>query len=391
MCGIAGFYGGGTMEDLRAMTDALRLRGPDAEGHEVIALPDSGPVLLGHRRLSVVDIAGGDQPMYDRDRQLCIVFNGEIYNHLDIRRDLEQRGNRFATSHSDTETLLASYREYGEACVDHLNGMFAFVILDRARQRLFGARDRFGEKPLYYCHDGDFFAFASEMKSLQQHSMVPRSIDQTALIKLLAYGFVPAPLSLVRGIRKLEPGVSFTFDLRSREFASKRYYRYANQTDDSLEKANVNDIADEVLSLLSASVKRRLMSDVPLGVLLSGGLDSSLITALMTAHTDAPVKSFSIGFEEPSYDERVHSAFVAKKFGDGPSTQPMPHGGADRPCAGYPGPPRRAVLRCFPVAHMDGLPRCPQEGHRGSIRRRRRRVVRRLRPVRGDRRGASGA
>ena len=184
MCGIAGFAGLGDLGVLRRMTNAIAHRGPDAEGHW--AGENSG-VFLGHRRLSIVDLSGGAQPMWTRDGQLGVTFNGEIYNHAELRAELKARDCQFVTDHSDTEVLLHGYREWGENFVERLNGMWAFVIYDRARQRFFGSRDRFGKKPLYYFHEGETFAFASELPSLLQHPNCPRNLSPLSLKKYFAY------------------------------------------------------------------------------------------------------------------------------------------------------------------------------------------------------------
>ena len=200
MCGIAGFAGAGTQADLRAMADAIRHRGPDGEGFHVDA---KGRVHLAHRRLAIIDIAGGEQPMWNEDESIAVVFNGEIYNHLELRAMLVARGHAFRSDHSDTEVLVHGYEEWGDELPSRLNGMFAFAVWDSRRGRLFLARDRFGKKPLYYCSQPGVFAFASELTALQRHPSVPTDIDRRSLQKLLAYGFVPAPRSLYRGIERL--------------------------------------------------------------------------------------------------------------------------------------------------------------------------------------------
>src|SRR5262249_52092026 len=189
MCGIAGFVGPGSERDLRAMSDAMTHRGPDGSGEYI----DRGNgVFLAHRRLAILDIAGGDQPMWNEDGQVGVIFNGEIYNHLDLRRELVARGHSFKSDHSDTEVLVHGYEEWGEELPLRLNGMFAFAIYDRGARRLFLARDRFGKKPLYYTVGEGFFAFASELTALLRHPRVARSIDEISLRKFFAYGFIPA-------------------------------------------------------------------------------------------------------------------------------------------------------------------------------------------------------
>lgn len=195
MCGIVGFTGREDAVRLHAMADALAHRGPD--GHGFFHCAENG-VSLGHRRLAILDIAGGEQPMYNENGSVAIVFNGEIYNHAELRPILEQRGHRFRSSHSDTEVLVHGYEEWGVELCDRLNGMFAFCIFDRARRRLFFARDRFGKKPLYYACFGGRVAFASELTALLEHPDVPAQIDELAVQKYFAYGFIPAPASLYR-------------------------------------------------------------------------------------------------------------------------------------------------------------------------------------------------
>jgi asparagine synthase (glutamine-hydrolysing) len=203
MCGIAGFTGAGELSTLRQMTAVLAHRGPDGEGYWI----DEDPrVFLGHRRLSIVDIAAGSQPMTTLDERLVITFNGEIYNHAALRAELEKRGHRFKTDHSDTEVLLYGYREWGHGLLEKLNGMWAFAIYDRGRHELFLSRDRFGKKPLFYYADDNAFAFASELTALRLHPAVPGDVDQEALQKYFAYGFIPAPWTLLTGAKKLPAG-----------------------------------------------------------------------------------------------------------------------------------------------------------------------------------------
>jgi len=223
MCGIAGFSGHGTRQDLHAMAASLAHRGPDGEGFHV---EESLGLHLAHRRLAILDIEGGSQPMWNEDGSVCVVFNGEIYNHLDLRRELVACGHRFRSDHSDTEVLVHGYEEWGEGLPLRLNGMFAFAIFDRGRRRLFLARDRFGEKPLFYVDTPELFAFASEVTALLRHTLVDRTLDIRAIKKYLAYGLIPAPLSLYRAVRKLPAGWSLAYDLTKRRASAREYWRF---------------------------------------------------------------------------------------------------------------------------------------------------------------------
>ncbi len=312
MCGIAGFVGAGDRSTLRRMTDAIRHRGPDAEG---LWQDESAGVFLGHRRLSIVDLSGGAQPMWTADRALGVVFNGEIYNHAELRTELKARRCVFLTDHSDTEVLLHAYREWGDGFVERLNGMWAFVIFDRERQRLFGSRDRFGKKPLYYFHEGENFGFASELPALLAHPSCPRNLSTLSLKKYFAYCYIPAPRSIYERVWKLPGGHSFAFDLTSRELKITRFWEFKMEPDEALGR-DVPALCENLRDTLERSVNRRLMSDVPLGVFLSGGLDSSAIAALAAKHVPAgQLNTFSIGFNEPSFDESAHARFVAERLG----------------------------------------------------------------------------
>ena len=311
MCGIAGFVGRGDFDTLRRMTDAIRHRGPDADG---FWREEGAGVFLGHRRLSIVDIGGGAQPMWTRDETLGVVFNGEIYNHAELRAELKSLGHEFVTDHSDTEVLLHAYRAWGEAFVERLNGMWAFVIYDREKKRLFGSRDRFGKKPLYYFHEGDTFAWASELTALVQHPDCPRNLSARALKKYFAYCYIPAPLSIYERVWKLPGGHSFTYDLAARTLKTWRYWSYEIEPDAALRDDEA--LRAELRATLERAVQRRLMSDVPLGVFLSGGIDSSGIAALAAKHVPAgALNTFSIGFADPSFDESEYAQLVATQLG----------------------------------------------------------------------------
>lgn len=323
MCGVAGFVGRGDVGVLRRMTDAIRHRGPDAEGHWA---EENAGVFLGHRRLSIIDVTCGAQPMWTADGSTGVVFNGEIYNHAELRAELVQRGCQFATDHSDTEVLLHAYREWGDGFVERLNGMWAFVIYDREKRRLFGSRDRFGKKPLYYFHEGGTFGFASELPALLQHPNCPRNIDALSLKKYFAYCYVPAPRSIYERVWKLPGGHNFTLDLASGRLDVARWWEFVIEPDPALEaciydvdieyRPEITDLQENLSHLLEKAVKRRLMSDVPLGVFLSGGIDSSAIAALAAKHVPAgQLNTFSIGFNEPSFDESSYARLIAEKLG----------------------------------------------------------------------------
>ena len=296
------------------MGDAIRHRGPDGEGLHV---DPARNVHLIHRRLAILDIAGGDQPMWNEDRTVCVIFNGEIYNHVELRTLLVARGHTFRSDHSDTEALVHGYEEWGEELPSRLNGMFAFAIWDAPRGRLFLARDRFGKKPLYYCSQPGLFAFASELTALQRHPSVPTDIDRGSLRKLLAYGFVPSPRSLYRSVERLPGGCQLMVDVaRPHAAAVRRYWEFAIEPPLDIPKDPERVWGEELRALLSQAVRRRLMSDVPLGVFLSGGIDSSAVLAYACANMPkGNVHTYSIGFREPSFDESGFARSAAAKLG----------------------------------------------------------------------------
>ena len=290
---------------LGEMCEVLTPRGPD--GHGVFV---DETVALGHRRLSIIDIAGGAQPMATPDGRFRITYNGEVYNYIEIREELEAKGHTFAT-HSDTEVVLRQYMEDGVDCLAKLNGMFSFAIWDRDEGRLFLARDRMGIKPLHYaCVDGDL-VFASEIKSLLRFPGLSREIDPLSLSKFLAFSYIPAPHSMFRHIRKLEPG---SFLLFSKNGLTKDVYWDIPLNDNPISGMARGECEEDIRNLLRDSVKKRLRSDVPVGVFLSGGVDSSAITAFAAEATSGPVHTFSVGFEEASYDESPYAKQVAELF-----------------------------------------------------------------------------
>ena len=313
MCGLTGFVGPGGREHLGAMTGAIAHRGPDDAGFHI---EPEYALHLGFRRLAVIDVAGGHQPMWNEDDSVCVLFNGEIYNQAELRAQLLAAGHIFRSDHSDTEVLVHGYEEWGEDMPARLNGMFTFVVWDRPRRRLFVARDRFGEKPFFYAARPGFFAFASELSALIRHPAVDRTIDPRALQKFFAYGYIPAPGALYRGARKLPGGCSLTLDLADFSVTERRYWRFAIEADEHAPENHIPALTEELRALLDRAVARRLVSDVPLGVFLSGGIDSSMVLALAARHrTPASLDTFTIGFNEPSFDETPYARDVAAAIG----------------------------------------------------------------------------
>lgn len=289
---------------IRSMGAALAHRGPDGEGCFV-----EGAAALGHRRLSIIDLETGAQPMANEDGSLVIVFNGEIYNFLELRPELERRGHVFRTR-SDTEVLLHLYEEHGEAMAERLNGMFAFAIWDRRGQRLFLARDRFGKKPLYYLEDhGPYrFAFASELKALLALPGVCRDVRAESVADFLAFGYVPEPHSILRHVRKLPAACTLTVSEDGAR--QRRYWQLAFRRREMAWEEAVARID----GLASDSVRARLVSDVPLGAFLSGGVDSGAVVAFMARHAPGRVRTFTIGFSERAYDETRYARMVAERY-----------------------------------------------------------------------------
>jgi asparagine synthase (glutamine-hydrolysing) len=311
MCGICGFVGAGQQNVIDSMLGAMAYRGPDGDGYWT----DEHRVHLGHKRLAIVDLADGDQPLLSGDSALAIVFNGEIYNHKELRRSLEARGHRFLTDHSDTEVLLHGYREWGTSLTDRLNGMWAFAIFDKNNGKIWLSRDRFGKKPLFFSHVGETFVFSSELTSIIRHPAISSTIDSLSLKKYFAYGYVPAPRSLVKGVNKLCAGHNLIFDLPKNSLRVWRYWRYTPEPDDR-HNSNRSETTENLISELFKSVDLRLQADVPVGVFLSGGVDSSAVLALaQAARRGLPVSTFSIGFEESSFDESRYANEVAQILG----------------------------------------------------------------------------
>ena len=312
MCGITGIYafnevGRFNMINLARATTALEKRGPDHQGMYTEYF-----VGLGHRRLSIIDTSSeGNQPMKDKTGRFTIVFNGEIYNYKKLRQDLTSQGVHF-NSQSDTEVLLNLYIREKENCLDKLNGFFAFAIYDKEEKSLFVARDRMGIKPLLYYQDKDKVLFASEMKSLLSYG-IKRTVDYTSLYQYLQFNYIPAPGTILNGVKKLMPGHYMT--VKDKTVSITRYYQIPyNKSQLNPDKLDYSQQKARLITLLEESVKKRLVADVPLGAFLSGGIDSSVITALATKHRDQ-LNTFSIGYrDEPYFDETKYANLVAKKF-----------------------------------------------------------------------------
>jgi asparagine synthase (glutamine-hydrolysing) len=314
MCGIAGIVSTAAGEPMDAdvihpdlihrMCQTIVHRGPDDEGIFV-----KGRVGLGMRRLSIIDVAGGHQPVFNEDRSVWLVFNGEIYNFPELRDDLLKRGHHFAT-HTDTEVIVHLYEEMGADCVHRLRGMFAFALYDENRRKLLLARDRLGKKPLHYALQGDRLLFASEMKAILAVAPELAQLDNQALLQYLYYGYIPDPLTAFPGIQKLPPG--HLLEYQDGKIDVRQYWdlpQYGTHVPRSEEEC-----LEEMEARLAESVRLRLISDVPLGALLSGGTDSSIVVALMARASSKPVKTFSIGFHHHDFNETQYARLVAEKF-----------------------------------------------------------------------------
>jgi asparagine synthase (glutamine-hydrolysing) len=284
------------------MCDVIEHRGPDDSGYYV-----DDTISIGMRRLSIIDLAGGKQPIVNEDGSIVVVFNGEIYNFRELRYDLEIKGHRFTTD-SDTEVIVHAYEEYGSDCLDRFNGMFAIALWDMDRKELFLARDRVGIKPLYYAVIGNVLVFGSEIKSILEYG-IKREVDVQAVADYFVLRYVPAPRTMFKGIRKLEPGCYMVVNKNSVE--RMKYWNLEFKTI----PGNEDYFIKNILKMLKDSVKRRLIADVPLGVFLSGGVDSSTITAIASEFSLKPVKTFSVGFYGAKYDETPYARNVAEYFG----------------------------------------------------------------------------
>ena len=312
MCGICGVFdpASGAKPDravLEGMSRSIAHRGPDDEG----SFLDAG-VGLAARRLSIIDVEGGHQPITNEDRSIWIVFNGEIYNHERLRHLLSKLGHRFQTR-ADTEVVVHAYEEFGPDCVRYLNGMFAFAIWDAPARKLFLARDRFGIKPLYYTLAGEELVFGSELKAILEHPRVERRIDVAALNEYLSFEYVPTPRTIFRGIRKLPPGHTLSYSAKGLDIAS--YWDLSLKKSESRPPVSWRDYQERLRHELEQAVHKEMVSDVPIGVLLSGGLDSTTVLAMMAKSSSQRVKSFSIAFEEKSFDESRYARLAASALG----------------------------------------------------------------------------
>jgi asparagine synthase (glutamine-hydrolysing) len=308
MCGICGelrLDGTAPQKDLLLqMCATMRHRGPDDEGIYI-----GKNIGLGHRRLSIIDLSTGHQPLSNEDGSIWIVFNGEIYNFLELRPNLERKGHRFKTK-TDTETIIHLYEEYGIDCVQHLRGMFAFCLWDEKKRRLFLARDRIGKKPLYYTFSKNSFLFASELKAILEDAEIDRLINQEAIHHYLTYQYVPSPITIFTQIKKLQPAHIMVVE----DGKIKMFERYWKPEYTSKTNLSEPEIIESILEILREATRIRLISDVPLGAFLSGGIDSSAIVAMMSQLMDKPVKTFSIGFPEASFNELSFAKTVADIF-----------------------------------------------------------------------------
>lgn len=307
MCGFAGRinFNKKTQIDrtlIKSMCDAIKHRGPDDEGFFI-----ENNVGLGHRRLSIIDLNTGHQPMFNEDGSIVVVYNGEIYNFPELRKELLDKGHKFQ-SKTDTEVIIHLYEEYHESCLHKMNGMFSFALWDGQNEKLFLARDRIGIKPLLYSADDEKIVFGSELKAIIKDRSVSREIDFNSIDNYLRYGYIPSPHSIFKKVKKLLPGHYLTVQrgkLKIEQYWDIKYeYKYRSDEED----------AENILSLLRSSVEMRLISDVPFGAFLSGGIDSSSVVALMSQISNMPVKTFSIGFEEDNFNELDDARFIAKTF-----------------------------------------------------------------------------
>jgi asparagine synthase (glutamine-hydrolysing) len=310
MCGICGiYYRNGVkradLGEITRMTGTIIHRGPDEDGFYV-----NGNVAMGMRRLSIIDLAGGKQPISNESDDLWVVFNGEIYNYPELRQRIEQKGHRFKTR-TDTEIILHCYEEYGDEFITHLRGMFGFALYDEKRKRLVLGRDRIGIKPLYLYEDDEKYIFGSEIKAILKKDGVDRTLDYQALDMFLTLEYIPAPSSIFKRIRKIQPG--YMAILSEKGVEEKRYWDITN-----IEKLRYDDEREVFVALreqLRDAVRSHLLSDVPVGAFLSGGIDSSAIVTFMAEEYDKPIKTFSIGFDDASYNELPYAKRIAEKCG----------------------------------------------------------------------------
>lgn len=307
MCGIAGqltFKNSPDRGLVEKMTRSLTHRGPDGEGFYF-----SKKIGLGMRRLRVIDLLTGDQPIHNSSRDVWVILNGEIYNYQELRSSLRDKGYQFYTE-SDTEVIVHLYDEYGDKFVEHLEGMFAFALWDEKKEKLIVARDRVGEKPLYYYFDGEQFLFASELKGLLECRDIKKEIDFEALHYYFVYGRVPSPISIIKGVRKLEPASMLI--VKSGKLNVEKYWSLSFKEKLS---HSPEDIKSELLKTFERSVKSMMVSHVPLGALLSGGVDSSAVVSMMAKNSNRPIETFSVGFKEKDFSELSYAKIISKQFG----------------------------------------------------------------------------
>ncbi|WP_024296798.1 asparagine synthase (glutamine-hydrolyzing) [Methylomicrobium lacus] len=319
MCGIVGFIGDGSQQDIIRMNDTLRHRGPDEANYWY---SKDLSTRLGHSRLAILDIKHGQQPMTNIRKDLTIVFNGQIYNHQELRQSLIKKGHIFQTSHSDTETILHAYAEWEDSCVDYFNGMWAFVIIDSKNKRLFASRDRLGKKPFFYTKTSNGLIFASELTAITKHPACSSpQINPLSLQKFFAYGYVPAPLSIYQNIFKLEAGCNLSYDYKTDKLSTYRYWEFNLTVDTHYCNRSEEEHCEVIREKLQRAIKLRMASDVEIGVFLSGGLDSSLVATLLSKQVSRPFKTFSIGFAEKSFDESTYFERLAQTIGSDQNTR----------------------------------------------------------------------
>jgi asparagine synthase (glutamine-hydrolysing) len=314
MCGIIGAVSKEKPIDISwfiSGRDSMTHRGPNDSG---MWSSKNGKIVFGHRRLSIIDLSSkGHQPMQNETETLVIIFNGEIYNYLEIKETLIAKGHSFESS-TDTEVLLKAYQEWGKGCLNKLNGMFVFSIYDKKRKKIFIARDRAGEKPLFYYHHGNTFYFSSELKALMLNNELPKKINKVAFECFLYMGFIPGDLCILKNYNKLKPGHYLEYNLNNAKIKINRYWTLPQSSILNINNTDIQHLQNRLEMLLDDAVKKQLVSDVPLGVLLSGGLDSSLITALATRYKD-DIKTFTVSFPgHGSYDESKHAKMIANYF-----------------------------------------------------------------------------
>lgn len=317
MCGLAGFVDFNaktSLETLRKMTDCIAQRGPDDSGHEVVQT--NGYTLgLGFRRLSIIELSAlGHQPMTAEDSNYTITFNGEIYNYKEVRKVLQDAGIGFKTN-SDTEVILQSYIKWGRACVKHFIGMFAFVIYDKQQQQIVACRDRAGVKPFLFYQKNNLFLYGSELKSFHQHPHFEKEIDNNAVALYFQHGYIPAPHSIFKNTFKLLPGHWLVLDLKNQNITTEKYWDVTDAYNQPKLKIDYSEALLQTEKLLQSACEYRMVADVPVGVFLSGGYDSSLVTALLQSNRTQKLKTFTIGFEEEAFNESRYAKQVANHLG----------------------------------------------------------------------------